>query len=55
MGEQAGGGDELYMDSICSQGKRQALLEPDSTKKKKKKSKKESEVKYKMKGHFLTY
>lgn len=39
MGEQAGGGYELYMDSICSQGKRQAWLEPDSTKKKKKRKK----------------
>lgn len=50
MGEQAGEGYELYMDSICSQGKRQAQLEPDSTKKRVKKK-----VKYKMKGHFLTY
>lgn len=40
MGAQAGEGYELYMDSICSQGKRQAQLEPDSTKKRVKKKKK---------------
>lgn len=44
MGEQAGGGYELYMDSICSQGKRQARLEPDSTKKKSEKKRKKSKT-----------